>query len=323
MGVMARAHSNTSQVWTTRKLLAGMGDAVTKAEPGSPRLCAEMLVSHVIGCERLKLYIEPDRPAAPLEKQSLRELTARALKGEPVQYLVGQGWFFSMPFYVDERVLIPRPASATIVEEVLQHARVTPGFGAGEGERFGRGVLLADICTGSGCIGIALARNMPGVHVIATDISKDAIAVATKNAQQHEVIERMDLLCGNLLEPLDVHPVARLEHSLHYLVANPPYIPDDEWDSADEETGVQTSVKDFEPTIALRGGTDGLDFVRPILEEGTKYLMPGGLLLVEVAASRAEAARELAEKNPDLERVRILKDYEGLARTIVAQRKAT
>ncbi len=307
----------TPKVWTTRTLLAWMKDAFLKADLDSPQLCAEMLLAHVLGCERLRLYTEPDRPAMPLERQSLRELTARALKDEPVQYLVGEAWFFSMAFTVDRRVLIPRPATATIVEHVLQHARATPGFGGDEGE----GILLADLCTGSGCVAVALAKHMPAAHVIATDISQDALDVATKNAERHGVGDRLDLLQGNLLEPLDTHPVANAKGSLHYLTANPPYIPDAEWDSTDPKTGVQANVKAYEPTLALRGGADGMDLVRPILAGGPAHLRPGGLLLVEVAASCAAEAKALAEANPLLEAVLVLKDIEGHPRTIVARRK--
>ena len=308
--------------WTTRKLLAWMKDAFIKAGLDSPQLCAEMLVAHVLGCERLKLYTDPDRPASPLERQSLRDLTARALKDEPVQYLVGEGWFFSMPFHVDKRALIPRPATGTIVEHVLQHARATPGFGGEPDGRFGGGVIIADICTGSGCIAVALAKNMPGAHVVATDISGDALEVAKLNAERHKVADRVDLLEGSLLAPLATHPVAKGKGSLHYLVSNPPYIPDDEWESDDPETGVQANVKAYEPAIALRGGADGLDAVRPLLTEGPVYLRAGGLILVEIAASRAAEARAIAEANPLLEAVRVLKDFEGLPRTVVARRKS-
>ncbi|HZW09156.1 MAG TPA: peptide chain release factor N(5)-glutamine methyltransferase [Phycisphaerales bacterium] len=310
------------QTWTTRKLLAWMKEAFAKAGLDSPQLCAEMLVAHVLGCERLKLYMDPDRPAAPLERQQLRDLVARALKDEPVQYLVGEAWFFSMPFHVDRRVLIPRPATGTIVEHVLQHARATPGFGGESEGRFGEGVVIADICTGSGCVAVALAKHMPGARVVVTDVSPDALEVAGLNAARHKVAERVDLLAGDLLAPLDAHPATKGRGSLHYLVSNPPYIPDDEWESSDPETGVQANVKEYEPELALRGGPDGLAFVRPLLTEGPRSLRPGGLILVEVAASRANDARALAEASPMLEAVTVLKDFEGLPRTVVARRKA-
>lgn len=303
----------TTQTWTTRKLLAWMKEAFAKAGLDSPQLCAEMLVAHVLGCERLKLYTDPDRPASPLERQTLRDLTTRALKDEPVQYLVGEAWFFSLPFQVDKRVLIPRPATTTIVEHVLQHARATPGFH--------EDVVVADICTGSGCIAISLAKHLRGSHILATDISPEALEVARANAERHKVADRIDLLEGDLLQPLDNHPAAGGDDSLHYIVSNPPYIPDDEWKSDDPETGVQPNVRKYEPELALRAGPDGLRFVRPILEKGPDRLRPGGLILVEIAASRAKEARAIAESNRKLEAVTVLKDFEGHPRTVVARRK--
>jgi release factor glutamine methyltransferase len=133
----------------------------------------------------------------------------------------------------------------------------------------------------------------------------------------------VDLLEGDLLRPLDTHPATKGRGSLHYLVSNPPYIPDDEWESNDPEVGVQPNVKAYEPERALRAGPDGLAFVRPLLAEGPRYLRPGGLILVEIAASRADQARELAEASPMLEAVSVLKDFEGLPRTVVARRAHT
>lgn len=297
--------------WTTRRLLAWMGEAFTKQGLDSPRLMAEMLVSHVVGCDRLKLYLDPDRPASPLERQTLRDLVARALRHEPVQYLVGEAWFFGMPFEVDRRVLIPRPATETIVEHVLQHARATHGEG-----HDGTGLLLADVATGSGCIAVALLKRLPHARVVATDISPDALEVAARNAVRHNVRDRLDLLQGDLLSPLFDHPATRGEPSLDYLVSNPPYIPDDEWPDK-----VGQNVRDHEPHLALRGGPDGLDFARPLLTEGPRLLKPGGLVLVEVADARAGEALAIAGANPKLEGARILDDFEGLARVVVASRR--
>lgn len=289
-----------------------MGDAFTKKGLDSPRLLAEMLVAHVLGCERLKLYLDVDRPASPLERQTLRDLTTRALAHEPVQYLVGEVWFFGLQFKVDRRVLIPRPATETIVEHVLQHARAQPGFGGPKGE----GILIGDICTGSGCIAIALLKHLTGGRAAATDISPAALEVAHENAVKHGVSDRLDLLPGDLLQPLADHPVFAARDNLHFLVSNPPYIPDDEWDA------VAPNVKDHEPHNALRGGVDGLDYVRRLLADGPRHLKPDGLMLVEVADSRAKLALELFNEVPSLIDARILNDFEGLPRVIVARKKA-
>lgn len=287
-----------------------MNEAFTHNGLDSPRLMAEMLLSHVLGCQRLRLYMEPDRPATELEKNGLRELVARALKNEPVQYLVGEGWFFGLSFVVDKRVLVPRPETQTIVEYVIQHARNASGFGGPSGE----GVLLADICTGSGCIATSLLYTMKAARAIATDLSADALAVAKLNAVRHGVIDRVDLLQGDLLAPLAEHSIARSHGSLHYIVSNPPYIPDNEWDA------VEPNVKDHEPHMALRGGADGLDFVRRILHDAPPFLRTDGLLLIEVAASRAEQAEALARDTPGLADVRILHDMAALPRVIAARK---
>lgn len=307
----------TETIWTTRKLLAWMGAAFTKKDLDSPRLLAELLMAHVVGCDRLKLYMDPDRPAAPLERETLRDLVARALQHEPVQYLVGEAWFFGLPLKVDRRVLIPRPCTETIVEHVLQHHRATHGPTQAESAARGEGVLIADVCTGSGAIAIALMKHLPGARCVATDISPDALEVAHENAERHKVADRTDFLRGNLLDALRSFAPAAADGSLDYLVSNPPYIPDDEWPGQ-----VDRNVLDHEPHIALRGGPDGLALVRPLLNDGPRLLKPGGLVLVEVAASRAAESVEIARKNALLHNVQLLKDHEGLDRVVLATRAA-
>ncbi|MEL6328875.1 MAG: peptide chain release factor N(5)-glutamine methyltransferase [Planctomycetota bacterium] len=282
-----------AEPWTTRRLLQWIGGALAERGIDSPRLCAEMLVSHVIGCERLRLYMDPDRPAAPDERDTLRDLVRRALTHEPIQHLVGEAWFFGLPFNSDGRALVPRPSTETIVEHVLQLAR---------SETVDR---VADVCTGSGCIAIALAKNLPGATIIASDISADALGLARENAERHGVSDRIELREGDLLAPLDG------EAPFAALVANPPYIPDHEWEA------VEPNVKDHEPTLALRGGADGLDLVRPLIEGASALLRPGGILAVEVAACHTEDARTIAASSFD--DVRVLKDVDGLDRVVIGR----
>lgn len=302
------------QVWTTRALLAWMIDAFTKKGLDSPRLMAELLVSHVIGCDRIRLYMDADRPASPLEREQLRDLVGRALKHEPVQYLVGEGWFFGLPFYVDKNTLIPRPATETIVEQVLLHARAEPGFGGKSGE----GVRFADIGTGSGAIAVALLKNLPQSLGVATDISEAALAIAKKNAERHKVADRLELLQGDLVQPLAQHP-AGTGRDLHYIVSNPPYIPDSEWNAPEM---VDRNVRDFEPESALRGGPDGLTFLQPIVRDAPEQLRRGGLLILETAAATAKSVAELMRAHaliaPDS--VRVVRDFEGYDRVVVGAR---
>lgn len=304
--------SAQSDIWTTRRLIAWMTEAFTKAELDSPRLFAEMLVAHVLGCDRLRLYTDADRPASPIERQQLRDLVGRALKHEPVQYLVGEGWFFGLPYFVDSSVLIPRPATETIVEEVLRHARVEPGFGGKTGE----GVRFVDVCTGSGCIAISLLKQLPKATAIALDISPEALATAGRNAQRHNVQDRIQFLDGDLLAPLLDHPDG---HGFHFIVANPPYIPDHEWDLPGM---VWRNVREYEPHLALRGGPDGLALIRPLIEQAPARLREGGMLIIETAASTTAQTAALFEATGLLDNIRIVKDHEGLDRVVVGKRKA-
>lgn len=298
-----------------------MRDTFTKKGLDAPGLSAELLMAHVLGCERIKLYLDVDRPASDEERATLRNLVARALNHEPVQYLVGTAWFFGLPMQVDKRVLIPRPSTETIVEHVLQHARVAHASGHPAGGGFGGSegapdapLLIADVCTGSGCIAVALAKRLTGARVIASDISQDALDVAALNAKRHDVHERIDLVKGNLLEPILAHPVAGAKGSLDYFVSNPPYIPDHEWEA------VEPNVKDHEPHMALRAGADGMAHVRPLIADAPALLKPGGLLLIEIASCTKDESLELARAHPLLAEPRIIHDHEGLARVLIARR---
>lgn len=294
----------TQASWTTRRLLAWMTEAFEKEDLDSPRLQAEMLMAHVLGTQRLKLYMDPDRPASDLERGQLRDLVKRALAHEPVQYLVGEVSFYGLVFEVDRRVLVPRPATQTIVDAALEHLKPTADTGC----------LIADVCTGSGCIAVTLASKLAQARAVATDVSTDALDVARANADRHGVGDRVDFETGDLLAALDAHAVAGGDGSLDALVSNPPYIPDDEWHA------VPRNVRDHEPELALRGGADGLDLVRPLIEHGPARLRAGGLLAIEVATSRASDTLALAQAHPLLERAEIRRDSDGLDRVITAVR---
>lgn len=290
--------------WTTRRLLTWMSETFASKGIESPRLCAEILLGHVFECERLRLYTDPERPANAAELGRLRELVARALKHEPVQYLIGESWFFGLPMTVDRRVLVPRPCTEGIVEWVLQDAR-RRSRETGEPKP----LAIADVCTGSGCIAAALAKNMPDARIIATDISGDALVVAVVNATRHGVADRIEFRAGDLVAPLQ-HEAG----SLDYLVANPPYIPDHEW------AEVPANVKEYEPHSALRGGQDGLAFVRPLVADAPRLLRPGGHMLIEIAASTADSVLSLTKDHAELDSAVILNDLEGLPRSLLARR---
>jgi release factor glutamine methyltransferase len=299
----AQVHSG--EIWTTRRLLKWMSDHFQSKAIDSPRVVAEMLLAHVLGCERLRLYMESDRPASSAELAQLRELVARAAKHEPVQYLVGHAWFFGRQFAVSRATLIPRPCTETLVEHVLQWHRVQPGHVS---------PLIADIGTGTGCIAISLAAQIPDARVIATDIVPDALELARANAALHKVQDRMEFRLGSLLAPVSVDSPVPGER-FDVICSNPPYIPDHEW-----ERDVDRNVKEFEPQSALRGGADGLEFIRPLIAGAAPLLKPGGLLAIEIADCQRDAALALAKQSEKLSGADVLKDHEGLWRTLVAER---
>ena len=293
---MSNRTGSTYESWTTRKLLAWTTDYFAKKKIDSPRLASEMLLSHVTGLPRLNLYMDPNRPASDLERAAFGDLVKRAARHEPVDYLVGRAPFFSMMLKVDPSVLIPRPSTETLVEHVIQHARRTPGFGS---------PLVADVGTGSGAIAIAVAKHAPGARLIATDVSEAALKIARENAAAQGVTDRIEFHQGELLEPLE-------GQRPQYLVSNPPYISDDEWEQ------VPPNVKNFEPAEALRGGTDGLRCLRPIIGQARPYLEQPGQLVLEIAASQEQKVLDLARATAGLGNAHILADHEGRPRVLVA-----
>lgn len=278
-------------------LLAWTADYFARRDVDSPRLAAETLLAHVLGVKRIMLYADVDRPASELERAAFRDLVERAAAHEPVDYLVGASPFYALSFKVTPAVLIPRPSTETLVEHIIQHSRRTPGF---------RTPLIADVGVGSGAIAVTLAMHLPAGHVIATDISADALAVARENAQAHGVADRIQFREGDLLEPL-----ADQRGRLTYLVSNPPYIPDDEWDH------VAPNVRDHEPTRALRGGVDGLRYIQPLIEQAGPLLAAPGQLVLEIAAVQRDKVVRLA-RDAGLQHAHVLADHEALPRVLVA-----
>lgn len=306
--------ARTEGPWTTRRLLPWITSFLTERSVDSPRVCAELLLGHVLGCERTRLYMEVDRPASPTELAQLRELVKRAGQQEPVQYLVGETWFHARPFFVDRSTLIPRPATETLVEHAVAWARAR-----------GATVRALDLCTGSGCVAVSVVAALvtprrgtmePPVapldaRVVATDLVPAAVDLAIRNAERHGVRDRIDFRVGDLHGPLRPDEAG----SFDLVLANPPYIPDAEF------AACAPNVRDHEPPTALRGGPDGLRVVEPLVRGAARWLQPGGRLLVEIAASQGASARRLVESCEGLRFVSVDRDHEGLDRVLVADKK--
>lgn len=297
---MSAAATSPNETWTTRSLLRWMTEHFEAKRVDSPRVTAEMLLAHVLECERMKLYMEVDRLASEDERNRLRELVARAARHEPVQYLLGEGQFFGRVFAVNPSTMIPRPSTETILEHLLQSIR-------GEGEK--EPLLIADIGTGTGCIAISLAAQLSQARLIATEVSPEALELAASNAERHKVANRIEFRPGSLLEP-----IADMTGAFDAICSNPPYIPDHEWES------IVPNVKDHEPASALRGGTDGMDFIRSLIAGAGALLKPGGRLYLEIATCNRDAVIKLAQQAGNYEDIEVIRDHEGLDRVLSARR---
>lgn len=260
------------EAWTVRRVLEWTTGHLKKHGSETPRLEAEILLAHARKCPRIKLYTEYDEPLTDAVRAHMRELVQRRAAHEPVAYLVGHREFFSLDFEVNAAVLIPRPDTETLVLAALDIAKPLSA------------PTLLDLCTGSGCVAIALAKNLPTATMHASDISPEALAVAQKNAEKHGVLSRWVLHHGDLWSGLD--------ESLRFdvIVSNPPYI------RLDELPTLAVDVQKYEPTLALDGGADGLDVVRRIIAEAPRWLNPGGSLLLEIDPAQFPAVDLLAEQ---------------------------
>jgi release factor glutamine methyltransferase len=275
---------------------------------------AELLLLHLLGIDKAELLRDWRQPwrVTPEREAAWMALLGRRASGEPVQYVVGEQHFYGRKFLVNHGVLIPRPETELLAEAVLAEAeRIWPPGSASPG------LHVADIGTGSGALGVTLAAERPDWRVTATDLSPEALAVARRNAERIGVIGRMAFVQGDLLEPFlpeanGAHP--RLD-SIDILVSNPPYI------RTGDLPGLQREVRDFEPRLALDGGEDGMAPYRLMAEQLRQ--MPGlpGLVGWEVGAGQAADVAALLRSAGDWTRIRIVSDYAGIERHVLAIRE--
>ncbi|MGH7214547.1 MAG: peptide chain release factor N(5)-glutamine methyltransferase [Tepidisphaeraceae bacterium] len=290
--------------WTVRRLLEWTTGYFTRKDVDSPRLSAELLLAHVLNYPRIKLYTDYERPLGEKELKSYRSLVQRAGEHEPIAYLTGKAHFFNLEFDVTPDVLIPRPDTETLVENVLQFARHQTGM---ETPR------VLDLCTGSACIASAVASRLKSATVIATDVSERALEVARRNVQRHGLGERVTLLQGDLYDAVSGTVYAQ---PFDLIVSNPPYVPTGQIEKLDR------NVREYEPRGALDGGIDGLVVLRRILEGAPDRLVAGGRLFIEIAFDQGQRAREIATEHERLEDARILKDHAGNQRVLTARKRA-
>lgn len=260
---------------------------------------AVWLIEFVLGCSGVAQVIDRDRLLSKSEVARVQDLVARRAAREPLQYILGTQEFCGIDVAVTPAVLIPRPETELLVEEVLR--RIPPAQQA----------TLVDVCTGSGCIAVAVARLRSRTRVIAIDISHASLEVARQNALRHAVDDRITWLKGDMLVPLDER---KLHGCIDVMVANPPYVAEADW------FDLQPEVRDFEPRQALVAGSRGTECHERLLKEARRYLSPGGALVMEIGAGQGYAIRQFLETIGGYESVRALRDTADIERVLIVER---
>jgi release factor glutamine methyltransferase len=260
----------------------------------SPRLDAEVLLMRFLRMDRLQFSMQPERELAVEEAAGFTRWVERRSLGEPVAYIIGEKEFWSLRFEVSREVLIPRPETECLIEEVLRFYRPP-----------GEGLRVLDIGTGSGAIGVVLARELHAARVAATDVSPGAIAVARRNANIHGVADRMEFFQGDLF--------AAVSGDFDIICSNPPYIPEDEY------VVLPAAIRNFEPREALIAGPDCLDFHRRIIREGAHRLKAEGRIFLEIGEKQRDRVAALF-RGGGYNDISFRKDYGGIDRVVSARK---
>jgi release factor glutamine methyltransferase len=286
------AAETSTEPWTIARLLRWAAEDFTKRGIATARLDAELLLGKVLGLDRVKMIVEGLRVLSDAELALYRDLIKRRRSYEPMAYILGEREFYALPIRVDRRVLIPRPDTEALVDVALERTASRSMY-----------ARALDLCTGSGCVAIAIAEKRPTWHLTAVDLSEDAAIVARENSLRCGVVRQISVMTGDLFTPVD--PNARFE----LVTANAPYIP------SGEIAGLEAQVRDFEPRAALDGGVDGLDLIRRIVTEAPRFLSSGGVLALEVAWNQAPSVSELLARS-GFDAIERRKDYGGHERVV-------
>jgi release factor glutamine methyltransferase len=264
------------------------------ANSSSPALDARLLLQDLLGRDHSYLVTRSDETLTQTQLEDYMERLRRAVIFEPIPYITGKAPFYGLTFTVTPQVLIPRPETEHLIEAVLRWANrlSKPDFP----------LTIADVGTGSGCIAIVLAKQLSSGHIVATDTSETALELARRNAANLGVSAAIRFVRGNLLDPVP--------GSFDLVVANLPYIADDEWQTLDE------SVRQFEPATALRGGRDGLQLITEVMKQARDRLNPGGAIFLEIGWRQGTAVKTEAEVLFPEAQVRISQDYGGRDRLL-------
>jgi len=277
-----------------REALQSVTQTLRRAGIADASVEAGLLLGHILGMSKTQLYIEPERSLTSVEIKHLRRLVQRRLDHEPAAYILGNCEFYGIDFCIDCHTFIPRPETELLVEKAVELARRIPYPG--------KRITIADVGTGCGAIAISLALALPQAKIYATDISASALQVAEMNCRRHAVSSQVELLQGNLLEPLS-QPV-------DMIVANLPYIKSCEFKDLSPE------VRNFEPTTALAGGEDGLGKIQQILEQMPGKLNYGGCFLLEIGQGQGRMVTSLIKSYFPQASIELISDLGGIERVV-------
>ena len=290
--------SDQAQLWTVGRLLTWTTDYFSRHGSDTPRLDAEILLAEARQCARIELYTAFDEEADEQAKTAYRELVRRRAEGTPVAYLVGRREFYSLEFEVSSDVLIPRPETELVVVALLDMVK--------ERSTSDTPLKIADVGTGSGILAVCAAKHIPHAEVTALDLSRAALETARRNAQRHGVLDRIEMVEGDLLAPLSA------ERKFDYIVSNPPYV------STMEMADLPTEVKDHEPHLALHAGPKGTEVIERLIPQAVARLMPQGGLLLEVSPMIATEVAQLISSHADLVLQQNIRDHAGHDRVVQA-----
>jgi len=273
---------------TIKQALSHARETLAADSIEDPTLEAELLLRHTLKIDRVQLYLGLDHELSPDQYEEFGSLIERRLNHEPTAYIIGHREFYGFDFCVDSSVLIPRPETELLVEKALELARNRPLS------------AIAEIGTGCGAIAISLALNLPRIKIYATDISASALRVASSNCQKYGVMNRICLLEGGMLDPLP-EPV-------DLIVANLPYVRESELN--------QINTLGFEPSLALNGGSDGLEKIRQLCTQLSGKLRPGGSLLLEIGQGQREAVVTFLRSLFPSSEIEVTPDLSGIDRVV-------
>jgi release factor glutamine methyltransferase len=290
----------TAQSRTIGALVAWARRALDQAGVENSAQEALWLVAHALGLESHQMASMAEQPVVEPGWARAESLVSRRAAREPLQYILGTQEFCGLEFHVSPAVLVPRPESELLVQEVLR-------WGG-----FDKDAVIVDVGTGSGCVAVTLATILEGVRIIATDCSPEALAVAKKNADRHAVGDRIEWVEGDLLSPLRERGMAG---TVNAIASNPPYIAEADW------AGLQPEVRGFEPRAALIAGPEGTEFHTRLLRDSNEFLVAGGFLVMEIGQGQLPALQRITEQVGGYTSLEAVADAAGIERVVIAQRR--